>query len=87
MVRKKQDTLWDINIFTELWGKILHEFSNEDGKKVRIFENGCSTIGEPNPAACSDVSCNILQLLITNPSLIDPEIVTKDGCIQIYFSD
>ena len=55
MTRIGQEKQWEITKLTEGWGEILREFTNEDGRKVRIFANGCSTIGEPNPAANSNL--------------------------------
>ena len=82
-----QEKQWEITKMTEGWGEILQEFTNEDGRKVRIFANGCSTIGEPNPAVCTEVVRDILRFLIENPSLLEPEVVSSDGFIQIHFSE
>ena len=86
MTRIAQEKQWEITKLTEGWGEIVREFTNEDCRKVRIFANGCSTIGEPNLAASKEVVRDILRFLIENPSLIEPEVVSSDVCIQIHFS-
>ena len=88
MTPKQQALRCDTNNhMTTGWGKVVREFYNEDGKKVRIYENGCSIIGEPNLAAKNEVARNILHFLIENPSILGSEIVSDGGCIQIYFRD
>lgn len=87
MTRIAQENQREITKMTEGWGEILREFINEDGRKVRIFANGCSTIGEPNPSACTGVVREILRFLVENPSLMAPECLKSEGCIQIHFSE
>ena len=69
------------------WGKVVCEYYNENGKIVRIFENGCSIIGEPNPEASREVTRNILRFLVENSSILENEqnFKSEGGIIQIHF--
>ena len=87
MTHKGQVRQSKTNQITKGWGKIVHEYSSEGGKRVRVYENGCSIIGEPNLAAQKEVASNLLRFLIENPSILDTEFTSRENVIQIYFHD
>ncbi|MFC1996808.1 hypothetical protein ACFLXI_04275 [Chloroflexota bacterium] len=47
------------------WGDVVDEYFNEDGKKVRLYENGCSTVGEPNLDALRAIAVSIRDWLLS----------------------
>jgi hypothetical protein len=87
MTYKKKVENHNMIDFANGWGKVVSEYYNEDRKIVRIFENGCSIIGEPNPEASQEVTRNILRFLIENSSILENEHNPKSqgGVIQIHF--
>jgi hypothetical protein len=86
MTYKKKVENHDTIDLANCWGKVVCEYYDEDGKIVRIFENGCSIIGEPNPEARQEVTRNILRFLVENPSILENEQMSRgEGIIQIHF--
>lgn len=86
MTYKEKAKNRDINGLSSGWGEVVCQYYNEDGKIVRIFENGCSIIGEPNSVTSQEVTRNILRFLVENPSILENEQAARsEGVIQIHF--
>ena len=68
-------------------GKIVREYYNEAGKMVRISVNGSPTFRGENSAAENEVASNFLRFILKNPSVLDTDVVSKGGSIQINFPD
>ena len=72
----------------EGWGELILEYYDENGKIVRVFENGCSIIGQPNSEANHEIIKNILRFLVENPSILENEHISRgEGNLQIHFRD
>ncbi len=71
----------------DVQGKIVREYTNEAGKTVRISVNGTLSFSESNSSDENQIARNFTRFLVENPSVLNSDVVSKGGSIQINFPD